>query len=89
MLQGTQKKAGHIPWGFIQVRYEQNSGETLIENGVNKTPFSYITPRLQDKSQLSLARFRLGLRGSLDDANTFNYFILTEFAPICMEMAQG
>ena len=81
MIQGVQKSAGHTPWGFVQVRHEQNSGEVIIEDGINKTPFSYLQPLVQNQSEFSLSRFRLGVRGSLDDANNINYDLLTEFAP--------
>ena len=81
MLQGVRESVGHTPWGFIQVRYEQNSGEEIIQNGINRTPFSYIPPLVQNRSEFSLARFRLGISGAIDDANKINYTILTEFAP--------
>jgi len=82
MLQGTEKKVGFHPWGFIQVRYENNDGDKLVgSDGKNKTPFSYIKPNLKHQSELQLARLRLGLRGSLDEDNNINYFLLTELAP--------
>ena len=79
-LQGTQKKAGHNLWGFFQVKAENNEGKVLIKNGINKTPFSYIKPNLENQSQVQLGRLRIGLRGSLDKENMINYFFLTEFA---------
>ena len=79
-IQGTEKKAGHHPWGFIQVKNEHNYGDIVIKNGFNKTPFSYIKPDLQEQSEILLARLRVGLRGSFDNANSMNYFLLTEFA---------
>lgn len=81
MIQGTQKKVGTTPWGFFQVRSTHNYGSVVIENGINKTPFSYVPPKVQERRDFSLARFRLGLRGSLDSENNINYFVLTEFAP--------
>lgn len=82
MIQGTEKKVGHRPWGFAQVRYEHNEGDELVGNdGKNKTPFSYIRPDLEDQSDLQLARLRVGMRGVLDEDNKINYFFLTELAP--------
>jgi hypothetical protein len=80
MLQGTESKAGHHPWGFLQLRYQDNSGNVMIKNGVNKTPFSYIKPTLTNQSELQIARARPGIRGSLDGANKINYFVLGEIA---------
>ncbi|MDB2562256.1 OprO/OprP family phosphate-selective porin [Sulfurimonas sp.] len=80
MIQGTESKIGHRPWGFLQLRFQDNSGKVLISNGVNKTPFSYIKPTLQKHSEFQVARARPGLRGSLDDANKINYFLLGEVA---------
>lgn len=80
MLQGTESKATHRPWGFVQLRYQDNFGNTLIKNGINKAPFSYIKPTLEDRSQLQVARARPGLRGSLDQNNKINYFLLGEIA---------
>jgi len=80
MLQGIQNKPGHYPWGFLQIRYEQNYGEKAIIHGINKAPFSYIKPTLQKQSELQIARARLGIRGSFCEANNINYFILTEVA---------
>lgn len=81
MLQGTQKKVGHTPFAFIQTNYEENSGDIVIDEGINRTPFSYLPNRLQSQSQIALSRFRIGLRGTLDKQNKINYFLLTEFAP--------
>ncbi len=81
MIQGTEKKVGHTPWGFAQLRYENNDGEEFVGvDGKNKTPFSYIKPDLENQSKLQIARVRLGLRGALDEDNKINYFLLTEFA---------
>ena len=30
MLQGSESKVGHHPWGFLQLRFQDNSGEVLI-----------------------------------------------------------
>lgn len=79
MLQGTQKKPGHKLWGFFQIRAEDNAGDIIVTNGINKTPFSYIRPTLKEQSTIQIARARLGLRGSLTDDNKINYFLLTEF----------
>jgi len=49
MLQGTESKTGHKPWGFAQVKYQKNYGDVLIKNGFNKTPFSYIKPTLENQ----------------------------------------
>jgi len=81
MIQGSQEKAGVTPWGFFQVLHTQNYGDTVIQEGINKTPFSFVPPQVQKSSDFSLARFRLGLRGSLDSENKINFFLLTEFAP--------
>ncbi|QSZ42054.1 hypothetical protein GJV85_08000 [Sulfurimonas aquatica] len=80
MLQGTQKRLGHTPWGFVQIRGEHNTGKEVIKNGINKTPFSFIKPNLEQQTEVQIARARVGLRGSLDEENKINYFILTEFA---------
>lgn len=76
-LQGTQKKEGHKPWGFFQFRVEENSGDILIKNGINKTPFSYIKPNLQHQRDYKLFRARVGLRGAFD-YNKINYALLAE-----------
>ena len=81
MLQGTESKVHHNAWGFAQVRGQNNSGDILIKNGINKTPFSYVKPTLEHQTELQLARLRLGLRGAFDDDNNINYFLLTELAP--------
>lgn len=80
MLQGTESKVGNNPWGFAQVRAEHNEGTIFVgTDGKNKTPFSYIRPNLREQEAAGVARFRLGLRGSLTDDNNINYFLLTEF----------
>ena len=79
-IQGTEKAAGDHLWGFIQVKQEHNYGDIVINNGINKTPFSYIKPSLQEQSELQLSRLRIGLRGSLNDTNSINYFLLSEIA---------
>lgn len=78
-LQGTEAKAGHHPWGFFQIRAQNNEGEILIKNGVNKTPFSYVKPDLEKQKSIQLSRARVGLRGSLTQDNNVNYFLLSEF----------
>ena len=81
MIQGIQTKLGHHPWGFLQIRGQDNNSDIVIKNGINKTPFSYIKPTLENQQEFQVARARIGLRGSLDDDNKINYFLLTEFAP--------
>lgn len=77
MIQSTQTKTGHQPWGFIQLLSQHNDGK-IIDEGINKTPFVYNTPDLSHQHTFGVSRFRLGLRGALDEANTINYFILSE-----------
>lgn len=79
MLQGLEKNPEHKLWGFFQLRGQQNYSTVFIENGINKTAFSYIKPTLEDQQSIQLARFRIGLRGSLNDDNKINYFLLSEF----------
>lgn len=79
MIQGTQEKVTHTPWGFAQVRAEHNEGDILIKEGINKTPFSYLRPNLSEQEGAQVARLRLGLRGSVTQDNNINYFLLTEF----------
>ena len=79
MLQGTQKKVDHKLWGFFQVRAQNNEGDIVIQNGINKTAFSYAKPNLEKQKSIQLARARIGLRGSLTKDNNVNYFFLTEF----------
>lgn len=79
LQQGSEEKVGHHPWGFIQVKYQKNESEIFEKNGINLTPFAFNAPTLQAQETLTLARFRLGLRGALDDANKINYFLLTDF----------
>lgn len=82
MIQGTQnnKTKDHNPWGFVQLRYINNSGDLYEQGGINKTPFSFNKPKLDEQESLIVARLRPGLRGRLDSDNNINYFILTEFA---------
>ena len=80
MIQGTEKKQGHHPWGFLQIKQEHNYGKTKKVSGKNKTPFSYIRPTLQEQSELLLNRLRIGIRGGFDEENNINYFVLTEIA---------
>lgn len=80
MIQGTESKVGHHPWGFLQVKAQKNSGEIVIKDGINKTPFSYIKPTLEKQKELQIGRARIGIRGSFDDENYLNYFVLTELA---------
>ncbi len=81
MIQGTESLAteDHHLWGFGQLRYIHNKGNLYEANGVNKTPFSLNKPDLKKQETFILSRLRIGLRGKLDNENTINYFILTEF----------
>ena len=67
-------------WGFAQLRAEKNYSDTYEKNGINKTGFAYVTPNLKRQNQIQITRARLGLRGTLNDDNTINYFTLTDFA---------
>ncbi len=66
-------------WGFLQVGYQQDYGDVFIKNGVNKTPFSMLTPDLNSQSGFEVNRARLAVRGMVDKANTLDYFFMTEF----------
>jgi len=66
-------------WGFIQVGYQKNYGDIFMKNGVNKTPFSMLTPDLDSQSGFEVNRARLAVRGMIDKANTIDYFFMTEF----------
>jgi len=66
-------------WGFIQAGYQKNYGDIFIKNGVNKTPFAMIAPDLTSQSGFEINRARLAVRGMIDNANTINYFFMTEF----------
>jgi len=66
-------------WGFIQAGYQTNSGNIFEKNGINKTPFVMLPPSLDTQSSFELNRARLALRGSIDEKNKFNYFLMTEF----------
>lgn len=79
MIQSVEQSNKSKLWGFIQLLSSHNSGSVLVDDGINKTPFSYNTPHLQEQHSFSLSRFRLGLRGSLDEENRINYFFLSEF----------
>ena len=71
-------------WGFIQVGYQQNFGDTFVPTsgqkaGLNLTPFSMLTPNLDSQSGFEVNRARLAVRGMVDKANTLDYFFMTEF----------
>ena len=66
-------------WGFIQVGYQQNYGDIFIKNGINKTPFSMLTPNLNSQAGFEVNRARIALRGMIDKKNTINYFFMLEF----------
>ena len=85
MLQGTEP-AGTADavkvWGFVQPTYSQTDGSKVAAGpfkGRNFQP-NLIAPDLTSKSQFSLMRARLGVRGSnfpLDSKT--NYFLMAEF----------
>jgi hypothetical protein len=79
MIQGIQAKPSHKLWGFTHLRTTNNEGDILVKSGINKTPFSYVGPDLEEQKALQIARLRIGLRGALDKQNRLNYFLLTEF----------
>ncbi|MCW8822069.1 MAG: OprO/OprP family phosphate-selective porin [Sulfurovum sp.] len=73
-------------WGFIQANYKKDFGEVFVtppgafpNDGLNKTPFSYLNPNLEDQSGFNVFRARLALRGMADNDNLVNYFFMTEF----------
>jgi len=68
----------HI-WGFLQVGYQQNFGDILIKNGINKTPFSMLTPSLNSQAGFEVNRARIAMRGMINKQNTLNYFFMMEF----------
>jgi len=66
-------------WGFTQIGYQKDYGTIFNKDGINKTPFAMIPPSLEKQSGFELNRARLALRGKFDKANTFNYFVMSEF----------
>jgi len=66
-------------WGFIQVGYQKNYGDIFMKDGINKTPFSMLTPDLNSQSGFEVNRARLAVRGMVDKDNTIDYFFMTEF----------
>jgi len=80
-IQGLQSNNSkqHNLWGFAQVRHVQTEGSEFEKNGVNLTPFSLNKPDLTQSKSTGIARFRIGLRGKIDENNKINYFFLTEF----------
>lgn len=93
MLQGTQPdmvapKGVKVPyrskipkvWGFIQANYKKDFGDVFVApDGLNKTPFSYLNPNLEDQEGFNVFRARLAVRGMADSENLVNYFFMTEF----------
>ncbi len=66
--------------GFLQPQYQNNFSDTLITpDGINRTPFSYLGPDLDEQSEITIIRAKLGMRGRLDKENKVNYFLLSEF----------
>ena len=76
-VENTSTKA-HF-WGFIQVGYQINYGDIFQKEGINKTPFSMLTPLLDHQSGFEVNRARLAVRGMLNKENTLDYFLMTEF----------
>jgi len=73
-------------WGFIQANYKKDFGDVFVtppdatpNDGLNKTPFSYLNPNLEDQSGFNVFRARLALRGMADGENLVNYFFMAEF----------
>ncbi len=73
-------------WGFIQANYKKDFGDVFVtppsatpNDGLNKTPFSYLNPNLEDQSGFNVFRARLALRGMADSENLINYFFMAEF----------
>lgn len=67
-------------WGFIQANYEKDFGDLFVGgDGINKTPFSLLSPNLADQSGFKVSRARLAVRGMADNENLVNYFFMTEF----------
>ena len=80
-IAGTEQKSAqkmHF-WGFVQAGYQKDYGTIYNKNGINKTPFVMLPPQLDSQSGVELNRARLALRGRLNEENTFNYFLMTEF----------
>lgn len=66
-------------WGFAQINYSKDYGTVASSGGKTTTPFSLLTPNLEDQSGFNIARARLAVRGMADDDNMVNYFIMTDF----------
>ncbi|MDD2951479.1 MAG: hypothetical protein PHU29_11895, partial [Sulfuricurvum sp.] len=66
-------------WGFAQINYKNDYGTVASSGGKTTTPFSLLTPNLEDQSGFNLARARLAVRGIADDDNMVNYFVMTDF----------
>ena len=81
MLQGTEpdgQSARARLWGFIQAQYQGDNSDPNSSDGY--IPPKLINPSLQEQSQFTVNRARVGVRGTgfpLD--NKVNYFILMEF----------
>jgi len=81
-LQGSEPegiKQQHRLWGFLHFRYEKQEGDPLVVEGIDKTPFVYTRPALTHQEGFNMARFRIGLRGSLDQHRRIDYFLLSDF----------
>lgn len=66
-------------WGFAQINYKNDYGTVASSAGKTTTPFSLLTPNLENQSGFNIARARLAVRGMADDDNMVNYFIMTDF----------
>ena len=85
MLQGAEKP-GTAPraklWGFLQPTYRATDG-TDLQAGPWKgqeAQFNQIAPQLSSNKQFSIARARIGVRGTGFPLNSkINYFFLAEF----------
>jgi hypothetical protein len=83
-------------WGFIQANYKKDFGDVfvtppdaILNDGLNKTPFSYLNPNLEDQSGFNVFRARLALRGIADSENLVNYFFMTEFGNSAVNSIAG
>jgi len=65
---------------FLQPHFQHNkSDEIVTPDGLNRTPFAYLAPDLQEQSDFTVFRAKLGMRGKLNKNNNINYFLLSEF----------
>ena len=76
-------------WGFIQVGYQKDYGDMYEVEGINKTPFVMLPPSLDTQSAFEVNRARLALRGKIDKANKFNFFLMSELGENGITMPAG